>query len=669
MSIPEMRGRTGDFLGREPMNGLWERLSGRVSNLGRLAVVGAIPIVLFGALLSYLLNGFVEDRTLYVAATQAKLVAALAPVGDVDATDITNGERSLRWHELLVDLKDTPLGGKGATLKVWDSDLQVVFSSDPDVVGHTSFQPDHLEAGLAGETRAFKEEPEGEDPLLSVITPIRTSASAEPIGVLEITVPRAPVVASIKRDFRVFYLVLVVGLNVLYVALFAVMVRASRKLRQRAEEQEHLALHDDLTGLANRALFRDRVHQAIRVAEREQQTIAIVLMDLDRFKEINDTLGHHHGDIVLQETARRLQTTLRETDTIARLGGDEFALVLPHVPDPVAVLHVADKITAALRVPFIVQGLTLDVGASIGVAFFPAHGRDVDTLIQRADVAMYLAKTAQTHCEIYAVEKDNYSPSRLALVGELRNAIEHDEFIVHYQPKVDLQTGAVEGVEALLRWEHPLRDLIPPDEFIPLAEHTGLIEALTTFVLNESLRQVAAWRDDGLELKVAVNLSTRSLLNADFPEEVSRALKKWHVPPSSLQLEITEHTILTDPAKAAGILSTLSQMGVELSIDDFGTGYSSFVQLRRLPLTELKIDKSFVMNMQVDDNDAVIVRSLIELGRNLGLQVVAEGVESEHVSAALTDLGCHYAQGFFTSRPMPPDEVVRWMNLMVGPRI
>ena len=651
------------------MQGLWDRLGGRLGNLGKFAIIGAIPVVIFGALLSYLLNSFVDQRTLYIAETQAKLVAGLGPVQDVQAADITNGERSLRWHELLNDLEDTALGVRGSTLKVWDSDLQVVFSSDPSIIGHTSFEPAQLRAGLSGETRAFSDQVEGEAAQISVITPIRASAGGNPVGVLEISVPRAPIVRSIREDFRAFYIALVIGLNLLYVALFTVMVRASKKLRKRAEEQEHLALHDDLTGLANRALFRDRVTQAIRVAEREQQTIAILLMDLNRFKEINDTLGHHHGDIVLQETARRLETTLRETDTIARLGGDEFAMVLPHVPDPAAVVHVADKITAALRVPFIVQGLTLDVGASIGVAFFPGHGRDVDTLIQRADVAMYLAKTAQTTHEIYAVEKDNYSPSRLALVGELRNAIDHNEFIVHYQPKVDLQTGTVQGVEALLRWDHPLRSLIPPDEFIPLAEHTGLIESLTTFVLNEALQQVAKWRDQGIHLKVAVNLSTRSLLNSDFPEEVSRALKKWHVPPSSLQLEITEHTILTDPARAAGILGTLSSMGVELSIDDFGTGYSSFVQLRRLPLTELKIDKSFVMNMQVDDNDAVIVRSLIELGRNLGLQVVAEGVENERVSNELTDLGCDLAQGFYSSRPMPPEEVVRWMNLMSGPTL
>ena len=651
------------------MQELWERLSGKLSIIGKYAILSAIPIVIFGMLLSYLLNDFVYRRTLSTAEDQAELVAGLGPVQDVARGDITNGERSLRWHSLVVDLEDTSLGAAGSTLKVWDSDLQIVFSSDTSIIGHTSYNPHNLEEGLGGETTAYTTEAkdETEEEILSVVTPLRPTAGARPIGVLEISVPYAPIARAVKRDFRIFYVVLVIGLNLLYIALFGVMMRSSRRLRQRAEEQEHLALHDVLTGLANRALFRDRVKQALRVAEREQQTVAVLLMDLDRFKEINDTLGHHHGDIVLQETARRLQATLRETDTIARLGGDEFAMVLPHVPDPAAVVLVADKIRAALRVPFIVQGLTLDVRASIGVAFFPGHGKDVDTLIQRADVAMYLAKTAQSGCEIYAVEKDQYSPSRLALVGELRNAIDHDEFVVHYQPKVDLKSGEVKGVEALLRWEHPLRKLIPPDEFIPLAEHTGLIEPLTSYVLNQSLRQVAEWREGGLQLKVAVNLSTRSLLNEEFPEEVSKALKEWRIPPSSLQLEITEHTILADPARAAGVLSTLSSMGVELSIDDFGTGYSSFVQLRRLPLTELKIDKSFVMNMKVDENDAVIVRSLIELGRNLGLQVVAEGVESEAIRDDLMNLGCDFAQGFFTSRPMPAGQLVRWLNVMSDP--
>lgn len=651
------------------MQGLWERISAKFGNVGKYAVLSAIPIVVFGMILSYLLNDFVYKRTLSTAEEQAELVAGLGPVQDVEEDDITNGERSLRWHSLLADLEDTSLGPKGATLKVWDSNLQIVFSSDSRIVGHTSFEPRHLEDGLLGETQAYTTKPQEGEEILSVVTPLRPSVSEKPIGVLEISVPFSPVARAVKNDFRSFYVVLIIGLNLLYVALFGVMMRASRRLRQRAEHQEHLALHDVLTGLANRALFRDRVKHALKVADREQQTVAILLMDLDRFKEINDTLGHHHGDIVLQEAARRLQTTLRETDTIARLGGDEFAMVLPNVPDPAAVLLVAEKIRVALRVPFTVQGLTLDVRASIGVAFFPGHGRDVDTLIQRADVAMYLAKTAQSGCEIYAVERDQYSPSRLALVGELRTAIDHNEFVVHYQPKVDLKSGQVRGVEALIRWQHPLRKLIPPDEFIPLAEHTGLIEPLTTYVLNESLQQISKWREDGLDLKVAVNLSTRSLLNETFPDEVSRALKKWKVPPSSLQFEITERTLLTDPARAAGVLATLSRMGVELSIDDFGTGYSSFVQLRRLPLKELKIDKSFVTNMQVDGNDEVIVKSLIELGRNLGLDVVAEGVESQQIWNNLNSLGCDFAQGFFTSRPMPPDQLVRWLNVMSQPPI
>ena len=651
------------------MQSLWERLrSLKLSTLGKFAILSAIPIVIFGMLLSYLLNDFVYRRTLATAEDHAVLVSQLGPLQDVEAGDIVEGERSLRWHSLLSDLKDTPLGPEGSMLRVWDGELQVVFASHPNALQGGSTHDEHLRAGLAGETVAFTTETDSET-ILAVVTPLSAAQGGEAVGALEIALPYAPLAKAIKEDFRIFYVVLVVGLNLLYIALFIVMVRASRRLRQRAEEQEHLALHDVLTGLANRALFRDRVKYALRVAEREEQTVAVLLMDLDRFKEINDTLGHHHGDIVLQETARRLQATLRETDTIARLGGDEFAMVLPHVPDPAGVLHVVEKIGAALGVPFIVQGLTLDVRASIGVAFFPGHGKDVDTLIQRADVAMYLAKTAQTGCEIYSVEKDQYTPSRLALVGELRNAIDHNEFVIHYQPKVDLKSGQVMGVEALLRWDHPLRKIISPDEFIPLAEHTGLIEALTTYVLNESLRQCSEWRDQGIDLKVAVNLSTRSLLNKLFPDEVAKALKKWKVPPSSLQLEITEHTILADPARAAGVLSTLSNMGVELSIDDFGTGYSSFVQLRRLPLTELKIDKSFVMNMQVDENDAVIVQSLIELGRNLGLHVVAEGVETQQIWDDLVTMGCDYAQGFFSSRPMKADQLVRWLNVMSQPAI
>ncbi|HET7481224.1 MAG TPA: GGDEF domain-containing phosphodiesterase, partial [Actinomycetota bacterium] len=333
------------------------------------------------------------------------------------------------------------------------------------------------------------------------------------------------------------------------------------------------------------------------------------------------------------------------------------------------ILLVAEKVNAALSAPFTVQGLSLDVGASIGVALYPNHGNDVDTLIQRADVAMYLAKTAQSGCEIYAAEKDQYTPSRLALVGELRQAIENEEFVVHYQPKVDLRSGEVRGVEALLGWEHPLRRTIGPDEFIPLAEHTGLIEALTKYVLNETIKQAKEWREAGHELKVAVNLSARSVLDPEFPALVASLLQKWNMPPSILSFEITESMILTDPKQARATLEAFNKMGIEISIDDFGTGYSSLANLRSLPLKELKIDKSFVTNMGVDENDAVIVRSLIDLARNLGLNVVAEGVETEETWDELNTLGCDYAQGFYNSPPMPADQLIRWLHVMAQPVI
>ena len=646
------------------MREIWERPSERLSTLGKFAVVSAVPMLIFGLALSYLLNDFVYERTLETAEEHARIVARVGPVEDVTQRDLSVRRGAQRWRELERAFRDTALGPPGSEMLVWDRDLQIVYASDATKIGYTSFEPSQLKQALKGETQSFTTTPEGEsEELLKIVTPL-TGFRGETVGALEVSVPYRPLARAIKHDFRIFYVVLLVGLNLLYIAIFGVLARASKRLRRRAEEQEHLALHDVLTGLANRALFRDRVKHALRLSERENQTVAVMLMDLDHFKEINDTLGHHHGDIVLQEMARRLENTLRETDTIARLGGDEFAVVLPHVPDPAAVLHVAEKVRDALRVPFIVQGLNLDVRVSIGVAFFPGHGRDVDTLLQRADVAMYLAKTAQSGCEIYTVEKDQYSPSRLALVGELRAAIDNNEFLVHYQPKVDLRTRQVKGVEALIRWNHPLRKVIPPDEFIPLAEHTGLIGELTSYVLNESMKQAQRWREQGLDLKVAVNLSARSLLDAHFPDEISELLRKWQATPSSLQLEITESTILTDPQRAAGTLNALSRMGVELSIDDFGTGYSSLVHLRRLPLKELKIDKSFVMNMSVDENDAVIVRSLIDLGRNLGLQVVAEGVETEGVWNELATLGCDLAQGFYMSRPMPGDQLTRWLNVM-----
>jgi diguanylate cyclase (GGDEF)-like protein len=425
--------------------------------------------------------------------------------------------------------------------------------------------------------------------------------------------------------------------------------------------KEHQAMHDALTSLPNRRLFQDRIRQALLGGRRGRQPVGVLIIDLDRFKDINDTLGHHIGDLLLQMIGPRLQALLRESDTIARLGGDEFAVLLPNVVDAAGGVKVADKILAALEEPFVVEGLDLDIDASIGIALYPEHGEDVNTLMQRADVAMYLAKEAHTGYELYTMERDRHSAKRLALLGELRRAIEDGQFVLHYQPIADMQNGSIGGVEALVRWQHPRHGLMMPDEFIPLAEHTGLIKPLTMYVLNQALRQCRTWHQAGLELSVAVNLSVRSLQDEDFPDEVAQLLQDHQVDPSWREIEITESAIVVDPIRALGVLGRLGVMGVGLSLDDFGTGYSSLAYLKRLPVSEIKIDKSFIINMALDDNDAVIVRSTIELARNLGLQVVAEGVETEEMWSLLSALGCDLAQGYYLSRPIPAEDLTSWL--------
>jgi diguanylate cyclase (GGDEF)-like protein len=435
---------------------------------------------------------------------------------------------------------------------------------------------------------------------------------------------------------------------------------------REAIHNEYHALHDSLTGLPNRTLFRERVHQTTLEGERDGSTAAIMIMDLDRFKEINDTLGHHNGDRLLKQIGPRLRDPLRRSDTVARLGGDEFAVLIPSVESSATASSLADEIRRAFRAPFVLEDISLDVEPSIGIAFFPQHGLDVDTLLQRADVAMYVAKERRSGFEIYAADQDPYSAERLALVGELRRAIDEEELVVHYQPKADLRTGRIVGAEALVRWQHPDHGLMPPDAFIPIAEHTGLIRPLTLHILNEALRQYSSWRESGFEINVAVNLSVRSLLDHQLTEDVGRLLRKWNVLPQGLELEITESVLMTDMSRSLASLNALRDMGVTLAVDDFGTGHSSLAYLKRLPVHELKIDKSFVMNMMGSDNDAVIVRSTIDLGRNLGLSVVAEGVESLRVWKRLLELGCSVAQGYFISRPVPGSEITRWLKNNAG---
>ena len=430
--------------------------------------------------------------------------------------------------------------------------------------------------------------------------------------------------------------------------------------KRHAAALEYQALHDALTDLPNRTLFFDRLQQVIRAAHRSGDVLSVLVMDLDGFKEINDTLGHFHGDIVLKQVGTRLTAAVREADTVARLGGDEFALLLPGASTGQA-LDVVTKLGRALKPSFDIDGRAVDLGASIGVVTYPEHGEDASTLVQRADVAMYMAKRACSGAEVYDPEQDPHSLARMTLLTDLRQALEGGGLSLCYQPKVDLAGGAVTGVEALLRWQHPRHGLMGPDAFIPFAEQTALIKALTQWVLNEALAQLSRWRERGWSLTASVNLSARDLEVTELPELVGRLLARYAVPPRQLILELTENAIMTDPARALEITARLAAMGVRLSIDDFGTGYSSLASLKQLPVAELKIDKGFVMDMHNDENAAIIVRSTIDLGHNLGLTVVAEGVEDQENLQLLTILGCDTVQGFYLSRPLSADALADWL--------
>jgi diguanylate cyclase (GGDEF)-like protein len=441
-------------------------------------------------------------------------------------------------------------------------------------------------------------------------------------------------------------IVLAADYSLVLVALLFLPLYAIHRGGSAAIAREHEAIHDALTGLPNRVLFRERVEDAIRTAD----PATVMLMDLNHFKEINDTLGHHEGDRLLQEVGTRLRATLRADDTVARLGGDEFAIVLRGAADPDAV---AESLLARLREPFVVDGTTLQVSGSIGLARHPEHGADVETLMQRADIAMYAAKAASSGHAVFDAGQDNNSLRRLRLAADLSGAIERGELRLAYQPKAELRTGRIVGVEALVRWEHPALGSLEPAEFVPIAEQTGMIIALTSAVLDAALERVAAWRALGHELSIAVNLSARSFLDARLADEIPELLAARGLPAGCLELEITESMLMHDPQRAQETLERLAAIGVGLSVDDFGTGFSSLAHLKRLPVDTIKIDKSFVLDMTADEADEAIVRSTIELAHNLGLGVVAEGVESAETWVRLAALGCDLAQGYHLARPLP----------------
>ena len=437
--------------------------------------------------------------------------------------------------------------------------------------------------------------------------------------------------------------------------------------RKRVEDElAYQALHDPLTGLPNRTLLADRLDRALTASRRRGRSVGLLLMDLDRFKEINDTLGHKSGDQILEHVAQRLQVVLRESDTVARLGGDEFAIVVPDIEGVEEAELVATKVLDALDRPFDLGGLALHVDASVGIAVAPAHGDDASLLLQRADVAMYRAKDLVAGYAIYAAEADENRLQRLALMAELRAAVDDNQLALHYQPVIAAATGEVIGVEALVRWMHPQRGLLAPGWFIPLAEQTGLIKPLTLWVLDAALRQVRRWRQEGIYTSVAVNLSARLLHDPDLLAHVSSSLADAELEADVLDLEVTESAVMANPQGALDVITDLSRKGVRFTIDDFGTGYSSLGYLKRLPVHQIKIDRTFVVDMLDDENDASIVRSVIELAHSLGVRVVAEGVEDAATNDRLVSYGCDYLQGFFLGRPVVSAEITGRLSASVS---
>jgi diguanylate cyclase (GGDEF)-like protein len=475
----------------------------------------------------------------------------------------------------------------------------------------------------------------------------------------------AKAVGSLRQVEGVVFTTGTIGFGLglcLLVVFMLVVIGHQRALLAQAALSRHQALHDTLTGLPNRTLFASRLTEALPAHLGSGDSLAVLLLDLDRFKDVNDSLGQRYGDELLRQFGTRVGQVLRPDDTVARLSGDEYAVLLPHigVEDATAI---AERIIASVHQSFMLDDVSVDVEVSVGIAIAPAHADAAEELLRCADTALRAAKNAKTGLMVYRPETRAHDPSRLLLLGDLRRALDaDDQLTLHYQPKVDLRFGEVCGVEALIRWHHPTRGMVTPVDFIPIAESTGLINRLTTYVLRHAIRQAKDWLDAGLRLPVAVNLSPRCLHDPSLVTRVTRLLDEYGLPPALLRLEVTESTVMTNPALAMTTLTMLHELGVGLSIDDYGTGYSSMAYLGRLPVDELKVDRTFVLSMTGDDSDAVLVRGAIDLGHNLGLTVVAEGVEGDEHVAALRGLGCDIAQGYHYARPMPPAELTHWVR-------
>ncbi|HEY5886249.1 MAG TPA: EAL domain-containing protein [Acidimicrobiales bacterium] len=643
----------------------------RLGLLGRFAVLSAVLIAALGVLLGAALHRSIQDRAVANAirtgAVAASGIHAVVRPGDLERDFVRlEPERVEALDDALSDLSDSGI----VRVKLWNRQHWLVYSDDPDLVGRWFPSTDLLDSTFADgrigseitDLTAPEERAEQDfGTLLAVYVPLRVDG--EVVGAIEVYLPYAPVAAAIAEDSRDLYLALGAGLLVLYAALFRLVASVSRRLQRQAEENLRQANHDGLTGLPNRGLFTDRLENALAMAGRQGTGLAVVLVDLDGFKDINDALGHHSGDEILCELAQRLQDRLRAGDTVARLGGDGFGFLLPSAATDADAVAVATDVRDLLEEPFLVNGMAVHLAASFGVACYPDHGLDAGELVRHADVAMHAAKTTNTVIEVYGPQfVDPHSAERLELAAEVRRALDEEELELWYQPKMDLIDGHIAGVEALLRWSHPTRGIVTPGLFMPVVETTELARTVTAFVLKEAVAQCTRWKLAGRDLTVAVNLPARNAHDLRLPGQVADLLAAHQLPASALECELTESAVLDHPDRARQVLTELDRLGVHLSIDDFGTGYASLAYLTDLPIHTLKIDQSFVRDVLHGGDGAAIVRFSTDLARMLGLKVVAEGVESREVLAVVADLGCDMAQGYLLTEPLPAAELEAWLD-------
>jgi diguanylate cyclase (GGDEF)-like protein len=636
---------------------------GRLSLTRQVALLSLLPMVVLGVILASVLRAQIVSRTLADATESARIIAHIGIEPHLTPQDLRDGLSPAGIRALDRQLSARSVTQDLARIKIWSSHYRVIYSDDHALIGRTLPPSDDLMHALANrpdDAEVVTPEPHTETAsevglgqLVEVYVPLRFAASGPPEGAFEIYLSYRPIAAAIAQDTRTIALLVAIGLALLWAILYRIVANASERQRRQDSENHRLARYDQLTGLPNRTLFIERMHSALVRGASRPEDMAVLLIDVDRFTEINNTLGHANGDRVLCEIAERLGRTFDTDAHVARLGGDEFAVLGTRAGGEEGALAAAGAVQRSLESPMLIDGVALNIEASIGIAVMAAHEDSPDLLLQRADTALARARSRFTRVHVHSARCDYFDADGLALLGRVRGAIEQRQFVLYYQPKVDLHSRRIVGVEALVRWQHPELGLLAPGQFIPLIEPTALVGPFTEYVVEQAIEQMVAWRARGIDLEMSVNLSARNLLDSELPQRISSLLERHGVPAERLTAEVTESAALVDPERAILALHALRASGIGVSIDDFGTGNAAIEYLAKLPASELKIDRSFITDVLDDPRTDAIVRSIVDLARNLELELVAEGIETDDVARHLTALGCRTGQGYLFARPLP----------------